>query len=250
MTAPSRAPDNVPRDVDSWAHPVDRLHATARTTGRDTVTGRRVSGPIQGFGQMWQKTFVVRVPADEHSPEAVVAHWKAAFPTFWPNGATFYAPLAGITPGEVALFDVPPAPGSPLKMSTGILVLYADRESFTFMTPEGHALSGLITFSAYRDHDDTVVQVQALERTSDPLIELTYILGANRYNDRFWERTLENVARSLGVASPVVDVRSVCVDRRRQWRHAGNVRHSAALLMAVGTMTAPARWLRRRRATG
>ena len=84
-------------------------------------------------------------------------------------------------------------------MSTGVLVIYADRESFTFMTPEGHALSAWITFSSYRDDEDTVVQVQALERTSDPLIELSYMFGANRANDRFWERTLENLARSLGV---------------------------------------------------
>ena len=131
---------------------------------------------------------------------------RPRFPTFWPKGSTFYAPLAGITPGEVALLEVPPVPGSPVKMSTGVLVIYADRESFTFMTPEGHALSAWITFSAYRDHDDTVVQVQALERTSDPLIELSYMFGANRANDRFWERTLENLARSLGVATPVVDV--------------------------------------------
>ena len=250
MTAPSRAPGNTPRDTDSWARPVDRLTTTAKTTGQDTVTGKRVSGPVQGFGQMWQKTFTVRVPADEHAPEAVVAHWKAAFPTFWPKGATFYAPLAGITPGEVALLEVPPVPGSPVKMSTGVLVIYADRESFTFMTPEGHALSAWITFSAYGDHEDTVIQVQALERTSDPFIELSYMFGANRANDRFWERTLENLARSLGVASPVIDARKVCVDKRRQWKYAGNVRHSAAVNMAVGTVTAPARWLRRRRVGG
>ena len=247
MTAPSRAPGNAPRDADLWARPVDRLTTTAKTTGQDTVTGKRVSGPVQGFGQMWQKTFTVRVPADAHGPEAVVAHWKAAFPTFWPKGATFYAPLAGITPGEVALLEVPPVPGSPVKMSTGVLVIYADRESFTFMTPEGHALSAWITFSAYGDHEDTVVQVQALERTSDPFIELSYMFGANRANDRFWERTLENLARSLGVADPVIDARKVCVDKRRQWKYAGNVRHSAAVNMAVGTVTAPARWLRRRR---
>jgi hypothetical protein len=240
----------APRDQESWARPVDRLSTTAKTTGQDTVTGKRVSGPVQGFGQLWQKTFTVRVPADEHSPEAVVAHWKAGFPTFWPKGSTFYAPLAGITPGEVALFEVPPVSGSPVKMSTGILVIYADRESFTFMTPEGHALSAWITFSSYRDDEDTVVQVQALERTSDPLIELTYMFGANRANDRFWERTLENLARSLGVTSPAITSQKVCVDRRRQWRYAGNVRHSAALNMAVGTVTAPARWARRRRATG
>ena len=97
MTSPD---PRAPRDQESWARPVDRLTTTARTTGQDTVTGRRVSGPVQGFGQMWQKTFSVRVPADEHPPEAVVAHWKAAFPTFWPKGAAFYAPLAGITPGR------------------------------------------------------------------------------------------------------------------------------------------------------
>ena len=245
MTTPD---PRTPRDESSWARPVDRLTTTARTTGQDTVTGRRVSGPIQGFGQMWQKTFSVRIPADEHPPEAVVAHWKAAFPTFWPKGAAFYAPLAGITPGEVALLEVPPVPGSPVKMSTGVLVIYADRESFTFMTPEGHALSAWITFSAYRDDEDTVVQVQALERTSDPLIELSYMFGANRANDRFWERTLENLAVSLGIGSPVVETQRVCVDRRRQWKYAGNVRHSAAVHMAVGTATAPARWVRRRRA--
>jgi hypothetical protein len=240
----------APRDQESWARPVDRLTTTAQTTGQDTVTGRRVSGPIQGFGQMWQKTFSVRVPADEHPPEAVVAHWKAGFPTFWPKGAAFYAPLAGITPGEVALLEVPPVPGSPVKMSTGVLVIYADRESFTFMTPEGHALSAWITFSAYHDDGDTVVQVQALERTSDPFIELSYILGANRANDRFWVRTLENLAVSLGVSAPVVETQRLCVDKRRQWKYAGNVRHSPAVNMAVGTVTAPARWVRRRRPTG
>ena len=76
------------------------------------------------------------------------------------------------------------------------------------------------------------------------------MLGANRANDRFWERTLENLARSLGASSPAVSSQTVCVDRRRQWRYAGNVRHSAAINMAVGTVTAPVRWARRRRAPG
>ncbi len=237
----------APRDQESWARPVDRLSTTAKGSGQDTVTGKRVSGPVQGFGQMWQKTFTVRLPADDHPPEEVVATWKTAFPTYWPKGSNFYAPLSGISPGEVALLEVAPVPGSPVKMSTGVLVIYADRESFTFMTPEGHALSAWITFSAYRDEDETVVQVQALERTSDPLIELSYIFGANRANDRFWEQTLANLARSMGVAEPVVTTVKVCVDRRRQWHHVRNVRHSAAVNMAIGTVTAPVRWIRRRR---
>jgi len=246
MTTEPRAP----RDKESWAQPVDRLSTTAKTGGMDTVTGRRVSGPIQGFGQMWQKTFKVRLNGLGLDPEAVVTHWKAGFPTFWPKGAAFYAPLAGIAPGEVALLEVAPVPGSPVKMSTGVMVIYADRESFTFMTPEGHALSAWITFSAFRDGDTTVAQAQALERTSDPFIELSYIFGANRANDRFWEKTLENLAASLGVAAPVIESEKICVDKRRQWRYVRNLRHSAAVNMAVGTVTAPARWVRRRRAAG
>ena len=31
------------------------------------------------------------------------------------------------------------------------------------------------------------------------------MFGANRANDRFWEQTLGNLARSLGVAEPVVE---------------------------------------------
>jgi hypothetical protein len=238
----------APRDQESWARPVDKLTTTAKGAGSDTVTGKRVAGPVQGFGQMWQKTFSVRLPGDEHAPEAVVAHWKERFPTFWPKGATFYAPLSGIAPGEVALLEVPPVPGSPVKMSTGVMVIYADRESFTFMTPEGHALSAWITFSAYRDGDETVAQAQALERTSDPFIELTYMFGANRQNDKFWMATLTNLATSLGVANPAVATQIVCVDKRRQWKYVRNLRFSPAVHMATSTVTAPARWMRRRRA--
>lgn len=246
MTSPE---PRAPRDQDAWAKPVDRLATSAKGASSDTVTGKRVSGPLQGFGQLWQKTFSIRVPADEHPPEALVAYWKERFPTFWPKGANFYAPLSGIKPGEVALLEVQPVPGSPIKMSTGIMVIYADRESFTFMTPEGHALSAWITFSAYRDGDETVAQAQALERTADPLIELSYMFGANRGNDRFWEQTLANLAKSLGVASPVVETQKVCVDRRRQWRYVRNVRFSPAVHMATSTVTAPVRLVRRRKAS-
>jgi hypothetical protein len=236
----------TPRDRDAWARPVDRLATTASGAGMDTVTGKRVAGPVQGFGQMWQKTFRVRLDGTDLAPEEVVARWKEAFPTFWPKGAAFYAPLAGIAPGEVALLEVQAVPGAPIRMSTGVMVIYADAESFTFMTPEGHALSAWITFSAFRDGDVTVAQAQALERTADPFIELSYLLGANRLNDRFWEHTLANLARSMGVPTPVVETAKVCVDRRRQWRFVRNLRHTPALTMAMGTVTAPARWLRRR----
>ena len=243
--APGGAP-TASRDAGHWAKPVERLSAEGVAGAKvDSVSGKRVSGPLQGFGQLWQKTFRVELDGSM-SPQEVIAAWKERFPTFWPKSARFYAPLAGIAPGEVALLDIAPVPGSPVKLSTGVMVLYADDESFTFMTPEGHTLSAWITFSAYRDGEATVVQAQALERTSDPFDELAYMLGGNRMNDRFWRETLENVARSLGNATPRVDVQIVCIDRKRQWRHAGNVRNSATLRTARHTLTAPVRWITRR----
>jgi hypothetical protein len=225
---------------------VDRLATTAVGASLDRVTGKRVVGPVQGFGQMWQKTFRVRLDGSNLEPRELVSLWKEQFSTFWPKGSTFYAPLAGITPGEVALLDVSPVPGSPVRLSTGIMVIYADEESFAFMTPEGHALSAWITFSAYKDGGVTVAQAQALERAADPFDELAYMLGGNRLNDRFWEKTLDALARSVGVAEPNVETQKVCVDRSRQWRFVRNLRHSATIGSLTGAVTAPARWARRR----
>lgn len=236
------APTN--RDAANWARPVDRLSAAGVAGAKDdAVTGKRVSGPLQGFGQLWQKTFTVRLEGVAMTPEAVIATWKEHFPTFWPKGQRFYAPLSGIAPGEVALLEIQPLPGAPVKLSTGVLVLYADDESFTFMTPEGHTLSAWITFSARREGDVTMAQAQALERPSDPFDEFAYMLGGNRQNNKFWEATLRNLATALGVAAPVVETQSVCIDKNRQWRYWRNVRNSATLRSMRRTMTAPFRKL-------
>jgi hypothetical protein len=238
----------APRDHGNWAQPVEQLSA-AGVSGApiDAVSGKRLSGPLQGFGQLWQKTFRVRLDGVDLSPQELIATWKASFPNFWPKDAEFYAPLAGITPGEVALLAIPPVPGSPVKLSTGILVIYADDESFTFMTPQGHMLSAWITFSAAKVDGVTVAQAQALERTSDPFDELAYMLGGNALNNRFWGQTLANLARHVGVAEPNVDTRVVCIDRHRQWRQARNIRHSVTVRTVRLTLTAPFRRLSRRR---
>jgi hypothetical protein len=241
------APRPQRRDADAWARPVDRLAVTDGAGGvAATVVGRRVAGPLQGFGQMWQKTFRVRLPADAAvSPQEVVATWKREFPTFWPSGNTFYAPLAGIRPGEVALLSVSAA--GPVKLHTGVLVLYADDEAFTLMSPEGHMLAAWITFSASRDPDGSVVvQAQALERASDPFFELGLMLFGNRTNNRFWQTTLRNVAARFGVADPEVETEILCVDRRRQWRQAGNVRYNAGIRAALHAAGAPIRAVVRR----
>jgi hypothetical protein len=246
LTIPPEAQPAPPasRDAAFWAKNVSTLQvgAVPAQAINLNVTGRRVVGPVQGFGKMWQKTVRVRLPGAQVAPAEVIRTWKAEFQRFWPERNWFYAPLAGIAPGEVALLNLG-LPGR-MKLSTGVLVLYADQESFTLMTPEGHMLAGWITFSAAAEDGATVVQIQALERTNDPLYELGYVLGGNRLNSRFWVQTAENLARHFGV-EPQAETQVVCVDRRRQWNKAGNLRHNAAVRTSLWTLAAPVRWLGR-----
>lgn len=250
MTATKETPPHAPvsRDGAHWAKPIDRLSAEGVAgSGVDSVTGKRVTGPLQGFGQLWQKTFRVPLEGSTMSPEEVIVVWKERFATFWPKTGQFYAPLAGIMPGEVALLDISPVPSAPVRFSTGVMVIYADDESFTFITPEGHMLSGWITFSAYRDGDVTVAQVQALERTSDPIDELGFMFGGNRMNNRFWQATLANVGRAMGATEPAVVSEVVCIDKRRQWRQATNIRNSITLRTMRRALATPLRWISGRR---
>ena len=232
---------NQARDAGNWAKPVDRLEASNVPRGAlDTVGGKKVLSPIQGFGRMWQKTYRVSLDDTDLSPQEVVATWKAEFPTFWPRGSQFHSPLTGIAPGEVALLQA--SLGGGLKLSTGILVIYADEESFTFMTPQGHMFAGWITFSASRKDGATVAQAQLLMRAQDPLTELGLTLGGHRKEDAFWQATLRALAVRLGsAAEPETTI--VCVERRRQWSRAGNVRHSSAFRSGLHTATSPFRRL-------
>ena len=112
------------------------------------VAGRRLTGPVQGFGKMWQKSYRMKA-GSQIGPEQAIATWKEHFPEFWPRGNRFAGALTGINPGDVALLDL--AIGGGVKLSTGVFVLYADAESFTLMTPQGHMFAGWITFSAERE---------------------------------------------------------------------------------------------------
>ena len=79
------------------------------------------------------------------------------------------------------------------------MVMYADDESFTLMTPQGHPLAGWITFSAATVDGVTVAQAQVLMRAQDPLSELGLSLGGHSLEDQFWQQTLGNLAAHLGV---------------------------------------------------
>lgn len=238
------------RDPANWAKPISELHVgqVPDDAINLNVEGRRLAGITGGFGKMWQKTYRVALGDAGVSPADVIRVWKAEFPTFWTSGNRFFGPLAGISPGDVALLNVA-MPGR-VKLSTGILVIYADDVSFSFMTPEGHMFNGMITFSAQEQDGTTVAQISAIIRAQDPLYELGMLFGGHRKEDRFWLDTLRNLAARFEVeAEPTAE--RLCVDRKRQWRNFSAVRHNAALRSGLHAMGAPARMavkpLRRRK---
>ncbi|CAN5708873.1 hypothetical protein BH24ACT26_BH24ACT26_22190 [soil metagenome] len=228
------------RDAANWAKQISTL--TMSDAPADAVnlnvTGRRVMSPIQGFGKMWQKTYRVSLADGAIPPTEIIATWKENFPKFWPDKNRFYGPLTGIAPGEVALLNLA-MPGR-LKLSTGVLVLYADEESFTLMTPQGHMFAGWITFSAYDKGGVSVAQAQVLMRANDPIYEMGLVMGGHKKEDVFWAHTLSALARHLGTEG-TVETQVVCVDKKRQWSKASNVWHNAAIRSGMYAMGAPVR---------
>ncbi len=190
---------------------------------------------------MWQKTYRVRLEGAEATPGEVITTWKQNFQTFWPDRNRFYGPLTGIAPGEVALLNLS-MPGR-LKLSTGVFVLYADEESFTLMTPQGHMFAGWITFSAFEQDGATVAQAQVLMRANDPIYETGLALGGHAKEDSFWEHTLQALASHLGAGGAEVDTQVVCVDKKRQWGKVSNVWHNAAIRSGMYAMGTPFRAL-------
>jgi hypothetical protein len=137
----------------------------------------------------------------------------------------------------VALLDL--AIGGGVKLSTGVFVLYADDESFTLMTPQGHMFAGWITFSAERSAAVTAVQAQVLMRANDPLYEVAMTFGGHGKEDKFWAQTLTALGEKLGVPAAAVQTRTVCVDSKRQWRNARNIWHNSMVRSVLQTVAAP-----------
>jgi hypothetical protein len=231
-------------DVENWAKVVSALEVGEIPADAINlnVAGRRVTGPQQGFGRLWQKTYRINL-GSAVAPTDLVAEWKRQFPEFWPPGNRFFGPLTGIAPGEVAILNLK-VPGG-IKLSTGVLVIYADEDSFTFMTPAGHGYAGFITFSAVKEGDDTFAQVQPLFRSNDPIYEIGMPILMTRMEDRFWHQTLRNIGAHFGVDAQPVQ-RNVCVDKHRQWRNWRNVWHNALIRSAVYALGTPIRWATRK----
>jgi len=226
----SSSESNPKSNADGWAKPVDKLKVSEspKEAINLNVEGRQLSGLTHGFGQLWQKTYKVRLSGIQISPQHVIESWKANFSKFWPEGNDLYVPLTGIQPGEVGLINLN-APGG-MRLSTGIMVIYADDVSFSFMTPEGHMFAGMITFSAYEEDNSTVAQLQALIRANDPIYEMSFRMGfGHKAEDTFWNSTLKNLATHLGVSNPQPTQTNSLVDPRVQWGEWRNIWHNAGI---------------------
>jgi hypothetical protein len=238
----------------AWAKPTDRLQVEGNVPQGAinlNVQGRQLANPLQGFGQMWQKTYRIKLIAPRvhatgkpAAPKDIIAGWKANFAKFWPHGNNFYAPMTEMKPGQVVVLNLKGPGGMPL--ATGIRVIYADDEQFSFMNPQGHMFAGMITFSSYEEAKDVYAQVQALIRASDPAYEVFFKLGViGKMEDDFWRATLLNLAEYFG-STGKVEIKSQLVDPRWNWSSAKNIWHNAVMWSGIYTMTTPLRWFGRK----
>jgi hypothetical protein len=246
-TPPSTPADDfaerTPRDAPYWAHLATRLAVSAVPTGAINlnVAGHRLVGPLQGFGPLWKKRYRVRLVGVEVAPEEVVHVWKARFPELQPPQNRFYPAVAGVSPGEIVLLN---ASMRGLPVDSGVVVLYADDESFTLMTPEGCPEAGWITCSSAREDGATVAEVQTIARSNDPLFEFGFrFLGGAREQEKIWSHVLRSLAATVGAAGEV-ELERTCLDPHFQWRRAGNVWRNATVWSVLYAMAAPVRWLR------
>lgn len=231
------------KDAAYWADPVSKLKVSDVPTGAVSmnVEGRQVVGPLQGFGQLWQKTYQVRLPDDKTTPAEAVSLLKQQLPSLMPDNSRFYPSVSGVKPGEVVLINAT-LPGIPGQIATGVMVMYSDDESFTLMCPEGHPEAGWNTFSAFEEDGATVIQIQSLARANDPIFEFGFrFMGGSKQQERIWNHVLTRAAENFGVAGQV-STRKNLVDRRLQWAQARNVWYNAAVR---STLYLPVRLVRR-----
>lgn len=230
-------PTTPPTREEAWARPVDRLTVTdahAEATNLN-VEGRHLTSPLNGFGQLWQKTYRVKLQGLQITPEEVVKLWKEKLPDLMPADSRFYPSISGVKPGEILLINatLPGIPGG-MPVSTGVMILYADEVSFSVMTPEGHPEAGFNTFSAFEEDGVTVAQIQSLARANDPVFEFGFrFMGGARQQENIWRQVLTNLSVQLGLQQPVVDVNKVCVDNHLQWSQAKNVWHNSVIRTTI-----------------
>ncbi len=224
--APARA-KVTDRPTDAWAKPVGRLKIPEIPAGARAlnVEGRPLFGPLQGFGQLWQKTYRIGLRNITQTPHEVMEVWKQNVPNFKPPQKRFHPSSTGIAPNELVLIDAQ-TPGGPI--STGVMVMYASADSFTLLTPAGHPEAGWVTFSSYPEEGCIFAQVEVMARAGDPLYELAFRFAGSKLQDQIWNHVLTALATKLSTSGEV-ETQKILLDPKLQWGRAWNIWYNAQL---------------------
>lgn len=218
---------SVPINISNWAKPIEFMEVReAPEEARNlNVNGRRPIGPVNGFGQLIQKVYTLTIKDPNISPEDCILELKSNFPAFQPSFNKFYPLGAGIEPGEITLIESM-TPGGPV--ATGVMILYSDDLSFTFMTPEGHPEAGFVSFTAYGADNGTIAQIAGLTRANDPLFELAFHTVGSKIQKGIWIHVLTSLALHYGVPADIT-YQEEYVDRSMQWRQVTNIKNNAQI---------------------
>jgi len=238
----------------SWAPARKKIEIDSAPKGVTAINveNRSAMGALQGFGQLWKKTYRLHLIGVNLSTNQVMKIWKEHFAEFQPAGNAFYLPEAGLEAGKVIFIDsplpvIPPRYDKPgvVPMTSGVMVMYEDDESFAVMTPEGFPVSGWNNFSVYEDNGDPVAQVQSFERASDPIYEFGFrFMGGAKRQEYIWKHVLTQLGNYLGIQGEV-EVQKECLDPMIQWSKIGNVWRNAGIRTTLYWLGTPLRWMRK-----
>ncbi|HEY32790.1 MAG TPA: DUF1990 family protein [Dehalococcoidia bacterium] len=210
-----------------WAPEVPRIKVAEKPEGAfaKNMDGRRIIGQFQGFGPMWEKTYWLNIKKAGIKKEDIVLAMQEHFVEFQPSKNSFYPTNKGIAPGEIIFIDSRTPGGI---VSTGVMVLYVDDRSFTFITPQGHPEAGWVTFSIDESEDSIYVQIQGLARASDPFFEIAFKIAGSKFQETIWKHVLSSLAKYLGVEENV-QMKKYCIATDLQWSKVNNIWYNSQI---------------------
>ena len=189
------------------------------------VNNRRVLGPLQGFGPLWEKEYKLQITNSPISFKELMSKFRSSFITLQPKQNVFYPSSKGIEAGETVLIDSS-TPGG--VVSTGVHILYADDVSFSFITPQGHPEAGWITFSANENDEKIEIKIRSLASASDPFFELAFRIAGSNFQETIWKTVLVNMAKSINVDDTVI-ITKTKIDNKLHWKAIQNLWFNAQL---------------------
>jgi anti-anti-sigma factor len=227
------------KNDDNWALPLEHLLVPQMPSEAINlnVNGRRTSGPQQGFGQLWEKTYRIDLTDSGLATAQIIDTVKKHFTLLQPEENRFYPSVNGIKPGEIVLINAK-TPGG--LVATGVRVLYAGDTTFTFITPQGHPEAGWVTFKAFEENSRTIMQIRGLARASDPIYELAFRLAGSALQQQIWTHMLESLAKHT-TSSGQAKFNKQCLDESLQWSKFFNIFQNAQILSIFYIITHPFR---------